>query len=294
MQSTREYFCLEPSRFRLDGGAMFGIIPRPLWNKVHPSDEQNRIDLALRLLLIKTENKVILIDTGIGDHNDEKFNKMFDVRTNEKPLYESLAKINLKPDDVTDLILSHLHFDHIGGIGEVVEGELTPVFKNATCHIHKDHYNYSLSPTLRDSGSFHVHNFKPIVEWYENHKQLKFHEGEEGEIISLSNDSIKFKCSHGHTPFLMHPYDSKFIYLADLIPTSNHVHIPWVMGYDISPGVTTEDKVRFLDFIVKEDLTVIYEHDPIYWGSKVGQGKRALEAKNLIEAPKEGAYQLEL
>ena len=208
--------------------------------------------------------------------------------------FESLEKINLHADDGTDLILSQLHFDHIGGIGERVDGETGAVFKNATCHIHKTHYDYSLSPTLRDSGSFHQKNFLPIIDWYKNNQQLKFHTGEEGEIISLESDSIKFKCSHGHTPFLMHPFDSKFIYLADLIPTSNHVHIPWVMGYDISPGVTTEDKVKFLDFIKDEDLTVIYEHDPIYWGSKIAQGKRSLEAQQLIKAPESEAYRLEL
>jgi glyoxylase-like metal-dependent hydrolase (beta-lactamase superfamily II) len=295
MQSIRSYFCLEPSRFRLDGGAMFGIIPRPLWNKVHPSDDQNRIDLALRLLLIKDGDKVILIDTGIGDYNGDKFNSRFDVRTEEQPLHKSLNVLGLSPDDVTDLVLSHLHFDHIGGIGEMINGKLEPVFKNAICHIHKEHYNYSQSPTLRDSGSFHTHNFEPIIDWYKNNDKMKWHSGEQGELIKLENDSLMFKCSHGHTPFLMHPYDKKVIYLADLIPTSNHVHIPWVMGYDINPGVTTSDKVNFLDFILERDLTLIYEHDPVYWGSKVEKGDRAISASALEKAPKRTlAYELKL
>lgn len=295
MRSNRSYFCLEPSRFRLDGGAMYGIIPRPLWNKVHPSDDQNRIDLALRLLLIKDEDRIILIDTGIGDYNGDKFNSRFDVRSEDQPLHKALSAIGLSTDDVTDLVLSHLHFDHIGGIAEMVNGELTPVFKNATCHIHEQHYAYSKSPTLRDSGSFHTKNFEPIIKWYKDNQKIKFHSGEEGEIISLKNDSLNFKCSHGHTPFLMHPYDSKFIYLADLIPTSNHVHIPWVMGYDINPGVTTENKVEFLDLILKNNLSIIYEHDPIYWGSKIVEGERSITTADLEVAPKDLiAYQLKL
>ena len=293
MPSVRSYFCLEPSRFRLDGGAMFGIIPRQLWSKVHPSDDQNRIDLALRLLVIREDDKVILIDTGIGDYNGDKFNSRFDVRGEDKPLYKCLSELGLTPEDVTDLILSHLHFDHIGGIGEMVEGKLEPVFKNATCHVHEQHYNYSQAPTLRDSGSFHNKNFGPILDWYKENGKMKWHQGEEGELINFKNDSIKFKCSHGHTPFLMHPYDSNFIYLADLIPTSNHVHIPWVMGYDINPGVTTVDKVKFLDFILEKNLSIIYEHDPIYWGSKVEKGARSISAAKLEVAPKNSlAYEL--
>ncbi len=292
MQSNREYFCLEPAYFRLDGGAMYGIIPKPLWNKVHPSDELNRIDLALRLLVIKDQDRVILIDTGIGDYNGDKFNSRFDVRTENSPLEKSLAKINLTTDDITDLILSHLHFDHIGGIAQMEDSKLVPIFKNARCHIHKQHYDYALSPSLRDAGSFHTHNFGPILDWYVEQGKMVWHTGEEGTIFNDGN-KLSFKCSHGHTPFLMHPYDDNFIYLADLIPTSNHIHIPWVMGYDINPGVTTTDKVTFLEFIEENNLTIIYEHDPIYWGSKTLKGTKGIEVKDLSKAPKELAYKLE-
>ncbi|WP_164848390.1 MBL fold metallo-hydrolase [Halobacteriovorax sp. HLS] len=271
---------------------MYGIIPKPLWNKVHPSDELNRIDLALRLLVIKDQDRVILIDTGIGDYNGDKFNSRFDVRTENSPLEKSLAKINLTTDDITDLILSHLHFDHIGGIAQMEDSKLVPIFKNARCHIHKQHYDYALSPSLRDAGSFHTHNFGPILDWYVEQGKMVWHTGEEGTIFNDGN-KLSFKCSHGHTPFLMHPYDDNFIYLADLIPTSNHIHIPWVMGYDINPGVTTTDKVTFLEFIEENNLTIIYEHDPIYWGSKTLKGTKGIEVKDLSKAPKELAYKLE-
>jgi len=294
MQSNREYFCLEPANFRLDGGAMFGIIPKPLWNKVHPSDEQNRIDLALRLLLIKTKNKLILIDTGIGDFNGEKFDSRFDVRGDLKPLEKSLEVLGFTTDDVTDLILSHLHFDHVGGIGEMIDGEMKPIFKKAMCHVHTDHYEYAHNSSERDAGSFHCQNFDPVINWYKAQNQMVWHSGSEGTIIDLEDDPIKFKCSNGHTPFLMHPFDSKFIYLADLIPTSNHVHIPWVMGYDINPGTTTKDKREFLDFIVKNNLKIIYEHDPKFWGGEVELTDRGPRPKNQFEMKEGLAYKIEL
>lgn len=269
--STLKYHTLEPAYFRLDGGAMYGIIPKPLWNKVHPADEQNRVDMALRLIAIETAKQFIIIDTGIGDYHGDKFDSRFDVRGEKNPLTQALAKIGKKPSDVTDLVISHLHFDHVGGIGiKDNDGALVPIFQNARLHLHRDHYDYAHRPTERDSGSFHSHDFDPVIEHYRAKGQIIWHEGEDGKILDYDGGgSLNFKCSHGHTPHLMHPYDDKFIYLADLIPTSNHVHIPWVMGYDISPGVTTIDKRKFLEFIVDKNLTVIYEHDPKFWGSKV-------------------------
>ncbi|MBK27010.1 MAG: hypothetical protein CME70_23605 [Halobacteriovorax sp.] len=284
-------YVLEPGHFMLDGGAMFGIIPKPMWSRVHEADEHNRIDLALRLWCIKSKEKLIIIDTGIGDYHDEKFNTMFNVRGEDSPLAKALAEINHTPEDVTDLVISHLHFDHVGGIG-LKDGEnWVPVFKNATLHVHKDHYDYALNPTERDAGSFHVKNFKPIIEYYENNKLIKWHSGEEGNLIKIGDDELKFKCSFGHTPYLMHPYTSQFIYLADLIPTSNHVHVPWVMGYDIEPGVTTKYKRIFLDFVMEKNLKVIFEHDPKFWGSSVLKNERGKYlCDNTGEAKNQAAY----
>jgi glyoxylase-like metal-dependent hydrolase (beta-lactamase superfamily II) len=264
MQS-KKYYSLEPARFKLDGGAMFGIIPKPLWNKLHPSDEMNRIELALRLILIQTGTKNILIDTGIGDYHGDKWDDRFGVVGGVSPLEKALEKISLKPSDITDLIISHLHFDHVGGIGKMENGKLVPVLENATIHLHQKHYEYSKHPTDRDAGSFQVEYFEPVIEWYKQHNKIHFLTEMEGEILP----GFHYKCSMGHTPYLLHAYDDKFIYMADLIPTSNHVHIPWVMGYDISPGVTTQDKRAFLKFIDEKQLTMIFEHDPEYFGATV-------------------------
>lgn len=262
---SKQYFCLEPARFKLDGGAMFGIIPKPLWSKVHPADEQNRIELALRLILIRDGARNILIDTGIGDYHDEKFASRFAIDSLSSPLELALNQLGLKADDITDLIISHLHFDHVGGIALNVAGKIEPVLKNATIHLHQKHYEYSKNPTDRDSGSFQSEYYEPVIEWYRTRQQIHFVDGMEGELFG----GLKYKCSMGHTPYLLHAFDEKFIYMADLIPTSNHVHIPWVMGYDISPGVTTEDKKNFLSFIEKNNLTMIFEHDPLFYGSTI-------------------------
>jgi glyoxylase-like metal-dependent hydrolase (beta-lactamase superfamily II) len=264
MQS-KKYFSLEPARFKLDGGAMFGIIPKPLWNKVHPADEMNRIELALRLILIQTAGKNILIDTGIGDYHGDKFDQRFGVKGETSPLEKALAEISLRPTDITDLVISHLHFDHVGGIGKMIDGKMVPVLENATIHLHQKHYEYSKNPTERDAGSFHIEYFTPVLEWYKSKNKVHFLTEMEGEVLP----GLNYKCSMGHTPFLLHAYDDKFIYMADLIPTSNHVHIPWVMGYDISPGVTTQDKRNFLKFISDKDLTMIFEHDPQFYASKL-------------------------
>jgi glyoxylase-like metal-dependent hydrolase (beta-lactamase superfamily II) len=265
-----ENYILEPATFKLDGGAMYGIIPKPLWNKKHPADEFNRINLALRLWLIKTSEKLVLVDTGIGDYHGEKFDARFDVKGGDSPLIQALSQLGFKKEDVTDLVISHLHFDHVGGIGESQDGQenLIPIFPAARCHVHKEHYTYSHNATERDKGSFHTHLFDSVLDYYKENGLLHFYSGEEGELFSLdAENTLKFKCSHGHTPWLMHPYTSDYIYLSDIIPTSHHLSIPWVMGYDINPGITTENKKDFFKFIEKNNLKVIYEHDPEFWGS---------------------------
>lgn len=268
---TKRYAILHPAVFKLDGGAMFGIIPKPLWSKQIPADEMNRIQLSLRVMLIQTSSRNILIDTGIGDYHGDKFDDRFGVIGPKNPLVESLKNhFNLNPEDITDLIVTHLHFDHVGGLGK--EGpEHLEVFPKARFHLHRQHYDYALNPTLRDSGSFHAQYFKPLIEKADKKGRIHWLSGEEGDVLKDGTDEIRFKCSHGHTPFLVHPYDEKFIYMADLVPTSAHIPVPWVMGYDISPGITTLDKVRFYEFVLKNNLTIIFEHDMKFWGAKIRQ-----------------------
>lgn len=281
-QSNIRNYCLSPGMFKLDGGAMFGIIPKPLWNKKAPADEHNRIDLDLRLWLIQTENKNILVDTGIGDYHGEKFDSQFDVRQSSDPLHHILKELSLAPADITDLVVSHLHFDHIGGLTYKDGETYKNVFENATIHLHRDHYQYSLKPTKRDAGSFHSHIYNEVLLEADKNGQINWLEGREGVIINEAN--LNFITSDGHTPHLVHPYNDDYIYLADLIPTSNHIHIPWVMGYDIAPGVTVDDKERFLDFILTKDLRVIFEHDPKFWGARLSKDERGrIGASELFE-----------
>jgi hypothetical protein len=158
----------------------------------------------------------------------------------------------------------------VGGLGQ--DGEKHQgLFPNATLHIHRQHYDYALNPTLRDTGSFHSQHFRPLIEMAEKEGRVHWLDGEEGTVLKDGADEIRFKCSHGHTPWLVHPYDQKFIYMADLVPTSAHIAVPWVMGYDINPGRTTIDKVEFYKFIIENNLTMIFEHDMNIWGAKIKQ-----------------------
>lgn len=262
----KKYFVLHPAVFKLDGGAMFGIIPKPLWSRAVEPDEQNRILLSLRVMLIQTKTKNILIDTGIGDYHGKKFDDRFGVVGEKNPLIALLKdKFNLNPSDITDLIISHLHFDHVGGLGS----DQQLLFPEAILHVHRQHYDYSLNPTARDSGSFHSQYFKTLLDAAEAQKKVHWLNGETGLILEDEADKIHFKCSHGHTPFLLHAWDEKFIYMADLVPTAHHIPIPWVMGYDISPGQTTKDKKNFYDFIAAEKKVMIFEHDMQHWGASI-------------------------
>lgn len=276
---------IHPATFKLDGGAMFGIIPKPLWEKKIKPDEFNRIHMSVRIVLFQTENKNILVDTGIGDYHNEKFNKQFDIQSTKSPLISALKDIGLTPNDITDIILTHLHFDHVGGLGQ---GEIgtEPIFKNATIHVHKDHFDYSQKATLRDAGSFHVKTFMPLLDYYQKQNKLNLLTAEDGLLIEDGTDKVYFKISFGHTPYMLHPYTDEYIYMADLVPMGHHLNIPWVMGYDIEPGRTTIYKQKFFDFIKEENLCMIFEHDNEIWGGNLAfddRGRPALSNKRKSE-----------
>lgn len=259
---------IHPATFKLDGGAMFGIIPKPLWEKKIKPDEYNRIHMSLRVVLFESENRKILVDTGLGDYHSEKFNSQFDVKSDSSPLVKSLKEINLEPEQITDIVITHLHFDHVGGLGSGKSGS-DIIFNNATIHVHEKHLEYAQNASLRDSGSFHCQTFMPILNWYKENKKLNFLTNEDGNILTDGKDQLNFKVSFGHTPYMVHPYTDEFIYMADLVPMSHHLHIPWVMGYDIEPAVTTVYKKKFYDLIYQKNLTMIFEHDNDIWGGKL-------------------------
>lgn len=264
---------IHPATFKLDGGAMFGIIPKPLWEKKIKPDEFNRINMSLRVVLFQSKNKNILVDTGVGDYHNEKFQNQFDIQSEKSPLVLALSKVNLRPEDITDIIITHLHFDHVGGLGQGENGT-DVIFENATVHVHKEHYEYSQKATLRDAGSFHVKTFMPLLDFYKNKENLNLVSKETGVLIEDGSDKVHFKISFGHTPYMLHPYTDNYIYMADLVPMGHHLHIPWVMGYDIEPGVTTTYKQIFFDFIKEKSLCMIFEHDNEVWGGKLEYDNR--------------------
>ncbi len=245
--------------FKLDGGAMFGVVPKQLWQRLNPPDENNLCTWALRCLLVETEDKKILIDTGMGNKQDEKFRSHFEPHGADD-LITSLQQQGLKPEDITDVFLTHLHFDHCGGAVKKDEtGKLVPTFPNATYWSNKTHYDWAMNPNERERASFLKENFVPLIEA----GVLKFVEEKEG--IELWND-IKINFAFGHTEAMMIPEinfkNRKIIYCADLLPSSFHIGMPYVMSYDIRPLETLKEKHRLLEKAVERQDILFFEHDP--------------------------------
>ncbi len=242
---------------RLDGGAMFGIVPKSLWEKTNPADDMNRIKLATRNLLLISDSKKILIDTGMGNKWDDKNKKIYAIEQESSSLSSSLEGLNLKPEDITDVILTHLHFDHTGGSTINNNGRLEPAFPNATYYVQKENYQWALNPSERDKGSYIKNNFVPLKEagvlmQIEGEKQF--------------DDEIDFIIVNGHTfgQQLLKLSDSSntFLYCCDLFPTAAHLPLPYVMGYDLQPLVTVEEKRRILKQALAEEWKLFFEHDP--------------------------------
>ncbi len=279
-----KYYSIYPSHLKLDGGAMFGIVPKPLWSKKIVADELNRIEMNCRMFLIQTQSKNIIIDLGVGDYHGEKFDKRFGIRENFNPISTVLeANLKLTCNDITDVIVTHLHFDHVGGLG--TKDGLTPLFPNATFHLHKKHFDYSLNPTPRDKGSFHKEFFEPLVNWYEQKDQLNWLTQQSNQILIEQDYELNFITSHGHTPFQVLPYDKKVIYMGDLLPTSHHLNIAWTMGYDLHPGDISLERLKIYDWIIENDLSVIFDHDKDFWGAKLlKKSQFKYEFKKLFES----------
>ncbi len=249
-------FAIETENLKLDGGAMFGVIPKVMWNKVYPADENNLCNWSMRCLLIDDGERRILIDNGIGDKQNEKFLKHYYLN-GENTLIKSLAKHGYTPDDITDNILTHLHFDHCGGSIKYDEtGKLVPTFKNAKYWVSRPQFEWATNPNRREKASFLKENIFPIME----SGQLNLVE-EEGEIIP----NIYAKIFNGHTEGQIIPHikaNGKTIaYMADLLPATVHVPMPWIMAYDTKPLITLKDKERFFKEALEEDVILFFEHD---------------------------------
>ena len=248
-------YAIETGHFKLDGGAMFGVVPKTLWERTNPADQMNRIKMAARSLLIEDGKRLILIDTGLGNKQSEKFFSHYAL-WGHFDLNSSLKKAGFHSDDITDVVFTHLHFDHCGGaIVRNKKGFYEPAFKNARFWSHKDHWQWAKEPNVREAASFLPENILPI----EESGQLNF---VENAMTELGFDVLLMD---GHTEKQLLPviqYKGKtIVFAADLIPTAGHLPVPYVMGYDTRPLLTLSEKKGFLSTAVKEDYLLFLEHD---------------------------------
>lgn len=239
----------------LDGGAMFGIIPKPLWEKTNPADEVNRVTLATRNLLLISDSKRILIDTGMGDKWDEKSRNIFKIDENLS-LEKALSQKGYSFVDITDVILTHLHFDHTGGSTKIADGKIVPTFPNAMYHVQKQNFDWAMNPTDRDRGSYLKENFEPLAK--------------EGLLNLLTttqfDDNISFEIINGHTfgqqMIKISDGSNTVLYCADLLPFVSHIRLPYIMAYDLQPLVTLAEKKKYLKQALDENWVLYFGHDP--------------------------------
>lgn len=251
-------YTIHAGNFKLDGGAMHGVVPKSMWNKVNPCDDNNMCTWAMRCLLIEDGNRLILVDNGMGNKQDEKFFSHFHPHGDDS-VDISLAKHGFSADDITDVFLTHLHFDHCGGSVKRDGDKLVTAFKNATYWSNKIHWDDAINPNAREKASFLKENIMPIQE----SGQLKFIDTpENGEWLP----GIKVRYMRGHTETMMLPqieYNGKTVFFcADLVPSAAHTSLPWVMAYDMRPLDTLNEKTKIFAEAVAGNWALFLEHDP--------------------------------
>jgi glyoxylase-like metal-dependent hydrolase (beta-lactamase superfamily II) len=253
---------LNTGMFKLDGGAMFGVVPKSLWQKTNPADENNLCTWAMRSLLIEDGNRLTLIDAGIGDKQSEKFFSHYYLHGDDS-LHGNLKKLGFHADDITDVFLTHLHFDHCGGaINRLGENQYAPAFKNATFWSNEKHWQWATVPNPREKASFLSENILPIQE----SGQLKFIErtGDFSENV-FQNTDILFVDGHTESQMIPHiKYKGRtLVFMADLLPSVGHIPLPYVMGYDTRPLITMDEKAKFLKRAADENFVLFLEHDGV-------------------------------
>lgn len=290
-------YTVETGRFGLDGGAMFGVVPKVLWERAYaPPDARNRIPMAAKAMLIRSDEKVILVDTGNSPDMPEKLKEIYGLDFSQYTLEQSLLELGVRTDEVTDVILTHLHFDHAGGAcakraseqlalrqeevsEEKIDGQnhkkqgdthdFVPRFANARYYVQREHYAWALKPTEKDRASFMPENYMPLIE----HGVLEFLDGP-GELFP----GIHLELLHGHTRSLQSVRvtdgDSTVYFPADLMPTGAHIAIPYGMGYDNFPLTTIEEKKAVLPRIIEERWIVMFEHDALRNGARIVPGTK--------------------
>jgi glyoxylase-like metal-dependent hydrolase (beta-lactamase superfamily II) len=279
-------YTINTGYFKLDGGAMFGVVPKSMWNKINPSDENNLCNWAMRSLLIEDGGRLILIDNGIGDKQDAKFFSYYYLHGDDT-LDKSLVKHGFNRNDITDVLLTHLHFDHCGG-SIIREGDkLVPAFKNATYWSNEEHWEWATKPNDREKASFLKENILPIRE----SGQLKFIETPNINWDASKplpeqqfSENISLRFVEGHTNAMMLPQirykDKTIVYMADLLPSAGHIPIPYVMAYDMFPLTTLHEKKSFLSEAVQNNYILFFEHDPQIECCDLQQTDRGIRVAN--------------
>jgi glyoxylase-like metal-dependent hydrolase (beta-lactamase superfamily II) len=253
---------IESGNFKLDGGAMFGVVPKTIWNKTNPADENNLIDIAARCLLIEEGNKLILIDTGMGNKQSDKFFGHYSL-WGDHNTDKSLAKYGFHRDDITDVFMTHLHFDHCGGSVQWNKDHTgyEPAFKNASYWTNEKHWEWATRPNAREKASFLQENIMPMQE----SGQLKFIRRPDGDFLEQSELGFGIFFADGHTEKQMIPhisYNGKtIVFMADLLPTAGHIPLPYVMGYDTRPLLTLDEKAKFMNAAAEKGYYLWLEHD---------------------------------
>jgi glyoxylase-like metal-dependent hydrolase (beta-lactamase superfamily II) len=263
--------------FKLDGGAMFGIIPKALWERTNPPDSLNRISLITRNLLLQKKGRNILIDTGLGNKWDKKSISIYDIEQGASSIQSELLKTGLMPEDITDIILTHLHFDHTGGSTKVENGKLVPAFPNARYYVQKKNLEWAMNPTEKDRGSYIRDNFMPLVEY----GVLNMIDGD-----TKFDNNIEFIVVNGHTfgQQLIKISDAAntLLYCCDMIPTASHIPLPYIMGYDLQPLVTLAEKKKLLQKAADDNWMLFFEHDPYTTAATVTKTDKGYKAEKKI------------
>lgn len=271
-------YTINTGNFKLDGGAMFGVVPKTIWNKLNPADELNLCSWAMRCLLIEDGKRLILVDNGIGNKQDAKFFGHYHLHGDDT-LDKSLAQHGFHRDDITDVFLTHLHFDHCGG-SIVREGDkLVPAFKNATFWSNLQHWEWATQPNEREKASFLKDNILPIHE----SGQLKFIEPVDGTAFG---EGINIRYVYGHTDAMMLPqisYKGKtIVFMADLLPSIGHIPLPYVMAYDMFPLTTLNEKQKFLKEAVDKEYILFFEHDPLNECCTLGMTEKGIRQRDIF------------
>ncbi|MGZ8557666.1 MAG: MBL fold metallo-hydrolase [Chitinophagaceae bacterium] len=278
-------YSINTGYFKLDGGAMFGVVPKSIWNKINPADENNMCSWAMRSMLIEDGTKLILIDNGMGDKQDAKFFGHYYLHGDDT-LDKSLAKYRFHRDDITDVFLTHLHFDHCGGSINREGEKLVPAFKNAIYWSNEVHWDWAINPNEREKASFLKENILPIQE----SGQLQFinennmDNGGPGKVSFSDHFSIRLV--NGHTQAMMLPQlhykGQTIVYMADLLPSAGHIPIPYVMAYDMFPLTTLNEKKSFLKEAVENDYILLFEHDPVNECCNLQQTEKGIRPKEFF------------